>query len=161
MANEKVILIETGEISAPDLTQRAPRSPRCRLGGYVILPRMLDKGRATVVGRNGEFNFNAPFDQHIINFLDFDPAALLEQLAAGKGDGQILAWLEANAKHQPAPWEIAEWSEYMIRRTPDSDAETLIFFFRRVGSFSKTREDIKTWMDLIELDDFVTFGGIP
>ena len=55
MANEKVILIETGEISAPDLTQRPPRSPRCRLGGYVILPRMLDKGRATVVGRNGEY----------------------------------------------------------------------------------------------------------
>jgi hypothetical protein len=49
----------------------------------------------------------------------------------------------------------------MIRRAPDSDAETLIIFFRRVGSFSKTREDIRTWMDLIDLDDFVTFGGKP
>jgi hypothetical protein len=49
----------------------------------------------------------------------------------------------------------------MIRRTPDSDPETLMFFFRRVGSFSKTREDIKTWMDLIDLDDLVTFGGKP
>ena len=49
----------------------------------------------------------------------------------------------------------------MLDRTPDSDEETLILFFRSVGSFSKTRADIKTWMDLIDLDDHVTFGGKP
>ena len=152
---------ESPTISAPDLTQRPPRSPGCRLGGYVILPRMLDKGRATLAGKNGEFNYDAPFDQHIINFLGFEPAALREQLAIGQGDGEILEWLKANARHQPTPWEIAHWSDYMVRRTPDSDAETLIFFFRRVGSLSQTREDIKTWMDLIDLDDLVTFGGKP
>ena len=37
-------------IQTVDLTQRPPRSPRVRLGGYVILPRMLDKGRATING---------------------------------------------------------------------------------------------------------------
>ena len=146
-------------ISAPDLRQRPPRSPRCHLGGYVTLPRMLDKGRATIMGSNGEFNYNAPFDQHIIDFLGFDPAAMLKQLATGKGDGEILGWIEANSKHRRLPWEIGQWSEYMLRRTPDSDEETLLFFFRRVRSFSKTREDIKTWMDLIDLDDYVTFGG--
>jgi hypothetical protein len=152
---------EPSPISAPDLTQRPPRSPRCRLGGLVVLPRMLDKGRATLAGTNGAFNYNASFDQHIINFLGFDSAALLAELAAGKGDGEILEWLKANAHYQPNPWEIEQWSEYMIRRTPDSDAETLYFFYRRVRSFSKTREDIKTWMDLIDLDDLVTFGGKP
>lgn len=149
------------KISAPDLTQRPPRSPRCRLGGYVILPRLLDKGRATVAGQNGEFVYDAPIDQHLINFLEFEPAGLLEQLATGKGDGEILAWLEIHAKRKPAPWEIEQWSDYMLRRTPESDAETLVFFFRRLGSFTKTREDIKTWMDLIDLDDLVTFGGKP
>jgi hypothetical protein len=29
-----------------DLTQRPPRSMRQRLGGFVLLPRILDKGRA-------------------------------------------------------------------------------------------------------------------
>ena len=47
----------------------------------------------------------------------------------------------------------------MLRRTPDGDSETLFFFFR-VSSF-ETREDIKTWMDLIDRDDLVTFGGKP
>ena len=36
---------QTADTSTPDLRQRPPRSPRVRLGGYVILPRMLDKGR--------------------------------------------------------------------------------------------------------------------
>ena len=148
-------------ISAPDLTQRPPRSPRCRLGGFVILPRMLDKGRATIVGQNGEFKYNASFDQHIINFLQFNPEAMLNELATGKGDREILDGLKTNAQFNPSPWEIEQWSEYMIRRTPDSDPDTLMFFFRRVRMFSRTREDIKTWMDLIELDDFVTFGGKP
>ncbi len=78
---------------APTLTQRPPRSPRCRLGGYVLLPRMLDKGRAAIAGQNGEYHYNCPLDQHFVNFTGIDPAAMLEQLKAGKGDGEILAWV--------------------------------------------------------------------
>ena len=149
----------SNNISAPDLTKRPPRSPRCRLGGYAILPRLLDKGRADIAGLNGEFNYNAPLDQHIINFLGLDVAALREQLAAGKGDGEILEWINANAKHKRAPWEIEQWSEFHEHRGPDSDAETLAFFADYVGKFSKTREDIKTYFDVVDLDDHVTFGG--
>jgi hypothetical protein len=152
-------MASSSKIFAPNLTQRPPRSPRCRLGGYVTLPRILDKGRATIAGKNGEFNYDAPFDQHLINFLGLDAASLREQLATGKGDGAILEWINANAKHQRAPWEIEQWSEYMLRRGPDSDTETLEFFRKRVGLFSKTREDIKTWIDLLDLDDYVSFGG--
>ncbi len=150
---------ETSNFSAPDLTKRPPRSPRCRLGGYVTLPRLLDKGRATIAGTNGEFKYDASFDQHLISFLGFAPAALREELATGKGDGHILEWINAHATKQREPWEIEQWSDYMLRRGPDSDEETLFFFSRRVRLFSKTREDIKTWMDLLDLDDFVTFGG--
>ena len=149
----------SNNISAPDLTKRPPRSPRCRLGGYAILPRLLDKGRADIAGLNGEFNYNAPLDQHIINFLGLDVVALREQLAAGQGDGEILEWINANAKHKRAPWEIEQWSEFHEHRGPDSDAETLAFFADYVGKFSKTREDIKTYFDVVDLDDYVTFGG--
>jgi hypothetical protein len=149
----------TNKLTAPDLTQRPPRSARCRLGGYVLLPRMLDKGRATLAHTNGEYNYNCPLDQHIVNFLRFDAEALREQLASGKGDGEILEWLTAHAKNKRTPWEIEQWSEYQQRRGPDSDAETLAMFAEKVGSFSQTREDIKTWGDLLDLDDYVTFGG--
>jgi len=39
--------------------------------------------------------------------------------------------------------------------------ETLEFFAKRVSEFNKTREDVKTWFDLLDLDDHVTFGGKP
>jgi Domain of unknown function (DUF5069) len=146
-------------IAAPDLTQRPPRSTRCQLGGYVYLPRMLDKGRATITGKNGEYKYNSGIDQHLVRFLGFDPDALLKELEAGKGDGEILEWLNANAVHRRAPWEIEQWVTYHLRRGPDSDAETMEFFAERVGKLSKTREDIKTWMDYLDTDDFVTFGG--
>src|SRR4051812_23610151 len=112
---------DTSRISAPDLTKRPPRSPRCRLGGYVILPRLLDKGRATVAGSNGEFNYDAPLDQHLKNFLGLDLVALREQLAAGKGDGELLEWINANAKLKRSPWEIEQWSDFMDRRGPSGD----------------------------------------
>jgi len=146
-------------LSAPDLTKRPPRSPRCRLGGYAILPRLLDKGRATIAGTNGEFTYDAPLDQHLKSFLGLDFAALKEQLATGKGDGEIIEWINANAKPQRSAWEIEQWSEFMEHRGPDGDIETLQLFTEYVGKFSSTREDIKTWFDLVDLDDHVTFGG--
>jgi hypothetical protein len=143
----------------PDLTKRPPRSPRIRLGGYMLLPRMLDKGRAEIAGKGGEYRYSCPLDQRILSFLGLDSEALREQLAAGKGDGEILEWIDANAKHQHSPWEIEQWSDFMQRRGPDSDAESLQVFAEMVGKLSKTREDIKTWADLLDLDDHVTFGG--
>ncbi|MDB6173669.1 MAG: hypothetical protein JWL59_2980 [Chthoniobacteraceae bacterium] len=147
------------DISAPNLTQRPPRSPRSRIGNYVLLPRMLDKGRAEIAGLNGEYHYNCPLDQHILNFLGIDPEALRDQLSQGKGDGEILEWINANATHKHTPWEIDQWSEFQARRGPDSDAETLGYFAEAVGKFSKTREDIHSWADLLDLDDYVTFGG--
>ena len=149
------------EISAPDLTKRPPRSPRCRLGGCVTLPRLLDKGRATIAGTNGEFIYDAPVDQHLKEFLELDFAALREQLAAGRGDGEILEWINANAKHKRSAWEIDQWSTFMDRRGPSGDVETLQFFAEYVGKFANDREDVKTWFDLVDLDDHVTFGGKP
>ena len=151
----------TTKIFAPDLTQRPPRSPRARLGGFVLLPRMLDKGRATLAGKNGEYHFNCPLDQHIINFTGIDPKKLLAELETGKGDSEILEWVVANSKHKRTAWEIQQWSDYHDRRGPDSDAETLAYFAEAVGKFSKTREDIRTWADLLDLDDYCTFGGKP
>jgi hypothetical protein len=129
------------------------------LGNYVILARMLDKGRATLAKKNGEYKYNSGTDQHLVRFLGFDPDALLKQLAAGKGDGEILEWVQSHSKTPRTTWEIEAWSAFFEKRGPDNDAETLELFAGYVGKFSKTREDIKTWFEAIELDDYVSFGG--
>ena len=47
----------------------------------------------------------------------------------------------------------------MEKRGSDSDAETLALFAGYLGPLSKTREDVKTWFEAIELDDYASFGG--
>src|SRR4051794_13398972 len=144
--------------NAPDLTKQAPRSPRVRLGGYVILPRMLDKGRATLNGKNGEYSYACPLDQRFLEFTGVDPEALKKELAAGKGDGEILAWIGKNAKNQHSDAEIAFWSELGERRVP-SDTESRGYFNNLHEKSASHREDIGTWFDLLDVDDYVSFGG--
>jgi len=143
-----------------DLTQRPPRSPRVRLGGYVLLPRILDKGRAALNNKLGLYVYAGQgMDRHFFNFVGLDHEALKQELAKGGGDWDVLAWIQANAKHPRQPWEIAAWSEYHLKRTPDSDAETLTDFAAEVKQFHPMREDINTWFDLLDLDDYCSFGG--
>jgi hypothetical protein len=145
-------------INGPDLTQRAPRSPRVRLGGYVILPRMLDKGRATLNGKNGEFHFNCPLDQQFLNFAGIEAEGVKQQLAAGKGDGEILQWIQENAKNTHNPVEIHAWSAYQDHRVP-TDLESRQFFNDYHAKAAPHREDVASWFDILDIDDFVTYGG--
>ncbi|HNQ74815.1 MAG TPA: DUF5069 domain-containing protein [Verrucomicrobiota bacterium] len=145
--------------TAPDLTQHPPRSPRVRLGGYALLPRMLDKCRATLAGKNGEYRYNCPLDQEILDFLGIDPGALQQEVATGKGDGELLAWIQAHAKHQRAAWEIAQWSAFQDTRGPEGDPEILGWFAETIGKLCPTRTDVRSYAELLDLDDYVSFGG--
>ena len=144
--------------NAPDLTQRPPRSPRVRLGGFVILPRILDKGRAAIAGKKGEYNYACPMDCRLLDLLGVKADALKKQLAAGKGDTEILQWIQKNAKRKVTEPEIAAWSAYQEQRAP-ADMESREFFHGVQGKIAPKREDIATWFDLLDLDDHVTFGG--
>ena len=97
-------------LNTPDLTTFPPRSARVRLGGYVILPRLLDKGRAAIQGKNGEYHYNCPLDQRFLSYVGIDATTLKEQLASGKGDWEILDWINTNAKSKRDDVEIANWS---------------------------------------------------
>lgn len=145
-------------IKATDLTQRPPRSPRVRLGGYVILPRILDKGRASLTGKIGEYKYACPLDQRFLSFAGINPEALKKQLAAGKSDSAILQWILKNAKTQHTEPEILAWSLYQENRTP-SDTESREYFQELHHKVASHREDILTWFDLLDLDDYVSFGG--
>jgi hypothetical protein len=146
--------------NAPDLTQRPPRSAKVRLGDYVILPRMLDKGRATIAGKNGEYHYACPLDQRFLGYVGIDAEALKKELEAGKGDGEILEWIEKNAKHPRNAAEINAWSHYSELRVP-SDNESREYFNETLGKIAPKREDIGTWFEMLDVDDFATFGGKP
>jgi hypothetical protein len=131
---------------------------RARLGGFVILPRMLDKGRAEIAGLNGEYHYNCPLDAHFLSFVGVDPVALRLQLEAGRGDGEILEWIKANSKHARSEVEILAWSAYHEGRGPAS-VEQREYFQELQRKIGPHRGDVSSWADLLDLDDHVSFGG--
>jgi len=143
-------------LHTPDLTNQPPRSPRVRLGGYVILPRMLDKGRATLAGQNGEYNYACPLDQRFLEYAGIDPRALKKELK--KSDTEVLEWINKHAKHKRSAPEILAWSAWQEQRSPDNP-DSREYFNGLHKSAAPRRTDIVTWFDLLDLDDYVSFGG--
>jgi hypothetical protein len=139
-----------------DLTQRPPRSPRLRLGHYVILPRMLDKGRAEIAGKSGEYHFACPLDQRFLEFTGLKPEPIRELLQQGKSDTEVLTWIREHAAKSEV--EIRAWSDYQDQRAP-SDVESREWYNEQVKKYAPERDDLVTWFDLLDLDDYVSFGG--
>lgn len=145
-------------ISPTDLTQRPPRSARVRLGGYVILPRMLDKCRAKLAGTAGEYDYGCSLDRRFLDFAGVDAEALKAEVAKGLGDGELLVWIRKNSRNARTDSEIAEWTRYQENRVPENlgSREKFSAYHRASGAH---REDIGTWFDVLDLDDFASFGG--
>jgi hypothetical protein len=147
--------------ASPNLTQHPPRSPRVRLGGYVILPRMLDKCRATIVGKNGEYHYACPTDQRFLQFSGVNPEALKAEVAKGASDSEILAWIQTNATIKRTESEIAQWSALQPLWSPSNNESRQYFNGLVAGAKADKREDVVGWFDLLDVDDYVTFGGKP
>lgn len=146
------------QLTALDLTQRPPRSPRVRLGGYAMLPRILDKARASLVGKAGDYKFGNPMDQHFFAFTDIAPDALLDQVKTGASDWDILLWVNFRANPNRFPHEIRSWSAW-LETMPIGDAEDIEWFGAQVKRLNPARTDLHTVMDYLDADDHVSFGG--
>jgi len=145
-------------MSALDLTQRPPRSPRVRLGGYAMLARVLDKARASLVGKAGDYKYGNPMDQHFFAFAGITQGALLEQVKTGAGDWALLLWVNANALPKRAPHEIRAWSAW-LETMPVGEAEDLEWVAAQAKRINPARTDLQTIMDYLDADDHVSYGG--
>ncbi|AHF93770.1 hypothetical protein OpiT1DRAFT_05462 [Opitutaceae bacterium TAV1] len=144
--------------SAPDLTVHPPRSPRLRLGGFVHLPRLLDKSRAFAAGKQGEYIYPCPLDKRLFAFTGIDPDAFLEAVKTGRNDTEMLAWVTANTRPARAPHEILAWSAWLENLAP-GDADRHGQFADAIRTLAPGRDDIRTTFDRLDLDDYTSFGG--
>ena len=142
--------------SAPDLTQHPPRSPRVRLGGYAHLARLLDKARATAANKAGAYKYNCPMDRHFFDFTGLDHEALLAEVKKGKSDTEMLAWVRAATKRTPA--EVCAWSIWLEQHGPGG-AGGHEWIAESIKAGAGERDDIRSFADLLDLDDYVSFGG--
>jgi hypothetical protein len=117
---------------------------------------MLDKGRAELAGKAGEYHFACPLDQRFLSFTGLTAEDILNLLKQGKSDGEVLTWVREHTKQND--WEIFSWSEFHTRRGP-TDNESRQYFIEALQKFAPDRDDVATWFDLLDVDDFVSFGG--
>lgn len=142
----------------PDLSQHPPRSARVRLGGFVVLPRILDKARAHLAGKLGPFKWGNPLDQRLWLFTGIKPDDFLAAVQGGKNDSEMLEWVNANLQPKRQQWEIEAWSNWISNLSPGDATRHKIFAEDIVAHYPK-REDIRTIFDRLDADDYVTFGG--
>jgi hypothetical protein len=148
------------QAQATDLRQQAPRSPRQRLGGFVLLPRLLDKGRATLAATNGDYEYGCLLDQRFFDFVALEPEALKAQLAAGKSDAEVLQWILEHSGRELSPADIEAWSAQAERQAP-SEAELRQLLSEQRHGHAPEGAELPPWFELLERNDRVSFGGQP
>jgi hypothetical protein len=139
-----------------DLTTGAPRSPRIRIGDYAILARTLDKGRATLAKKEGEYHFDCPLDNVLFGFKGVTGEEIRTLLVEGKSDEEIVTWLNSHGTPKSAE-EITEWSNGFESFRPYQDPEKKEWFSgecARLGIDPAT----STVSDMLEADDKQSFA---
>lgn len=142
--------------STPDLTQHPPRSVRVRLGGYAHLARLLDKARAVIAGKGADYHYNCPLDQQLFAFTGISADAMLAEIKTGKTDAQILAWVDAQSKRQR--YEVIAWSAWLEQHGPGG-APGHEWAASVIKGNKSERDDIRSFADLLDFDDYHTYGG--
>lgn len=130
-----------------------PRSPYQKLGGYVHLPRLIDKAKLQHQGLLNGYNYKTTgFDKHLLAFLKLDGDAFEKAVNRLDHDEAILEWVCKNCA-QHSREAIEQWNQAMISRHPDTAVKKARFahFLKEAGGGS--RKDIKTYFDLIEFDE--------
>ena len=138
-----------------DLTRQPPRSPRKRLGGYALMARMIDKGRADLAGNVGEYHFACPLDQMLFDFKGVNADEIKKLLGSSATDEQVVTWFSSHGTTK-TPEEIKIWSEGVEGYRPYDDPEKKDWF---AGECAKIglKPETSTLVEYLEGDDVASF----
>jgi len=144
------------ETVARDLRKTPPRSPRQKLGGFVIAARMVDKARADLLGINGEYNFYpCGLGAYFWKFTGLDAAKFKEFVATGASDDEIDQWVRENATEKDAK-AIMKWNNEMIGlRLCDLSEGTQEYFETYIPQFCKPESKVKFFFDVYDVEEGV------
>jgi Domain of unknown function (DUF5069) len=138
-----------------DLTKQPPRSPRNRLGGYALMARMIDKGRADLQGKVGEYHYACPLDQMLFDFKAVKADEVKKLLDSGATDEQVVAWFSSHGTPKKTD-EIKTWSDGVEGYRPYDDPEKRDWF---TGECAKIglKAETSTLAEYLEADDAASF----
>jgi len=98
--------------TAPDLTRQAPRSPFEQLDGMMLAPRAIDKARAHLAGRLGEYVYcGCPVNQMLFETIGTTEDDFLEAVRTSPTDQDVATWIHERVRPDPA--KIADMNHHV------------------------------------------------
>ncbi len=142
-----------------DLTNEAPRSPKTRLGGYVILGRTLDKCRALLWGNIGEYHFDCPLDNMLFGWKGVKGDDFKAEVEKGASDEEMAKWMDAHGEKKSVE-EVTAWSEQMITTNPHENPEKREWFAEQVKphGLDPAKTTLFDWLDVDDKATYATAG---
>ena len=132
-----------------------PRSPREMMAGWIYLPRYIDKVRLHLAGRlhpDYQPNFGKGFDGMWLTAAGATHEQMIEVVQNSITDGEVCDWVRQNVEASPAA-KTAHREAMLNRPAPDDTAGQERVRQRKVESGLAGRDDVKTFVDLIDADE--------
>lgn len=139
-----------------DLTKEAPRSPKTKLGEYVILARTLDKCRAQLWGNIGEYHFDCPLDNMLFGPMGINADEFKAEVENGASDEEMVKWVDAH-RTMKSPEEVKAWSDGMMAANPYENPEKRDWFVEQVSVY-KLDPTKTTLFDWLDVDDKASYS---
>ena len=136
-----------------DLSKAPPRSPKLALDGLTMLPRTIDKVRATLPGGNPGVYRISGFSERMLDTIGVTEEQLRDAVANAKSDEDVAAWLRDHAD----TGKYEEFSQYISKRSIDDVTDKAAFMERY--PILKSRPDIYYLADMLEADDAEMFAA--
>jgi hypothetical protein len=132
-----------------------PRSPRETMDGWHYLPRYIDKIRLHLAGKlHSDYteNFGKGFDGMWLKLAGVTHEQMIEVVKKSVTDGQVCDWVRQNVKRSPAE-KAAHWQDMLSRPKADDAAANARLKMRKEQCGGAHRDDVKTFVDVIDLDE--------
>jgi hypothetical protein len=132
-----------------------PRSPHEVMAGWVYLPRFVDKIRLHLAGKlpaDYQANFTKGFDGFWLQSAGLTAEQFIAVVKSTITDGQVCDWVRVNVNRTLE--EKNAFREKLLNRGRAGDEEIHARFkMRKEQAGLSDRNDVQTFVDLIEVDE--------
>ena len=139
---------------AKDLRKACPRSPREKLGGYVIAARCVDKCRAFLLGINGEYNYwPCSLASQWFSFTGITPDQFKEVVATGASDEEVAEWIVSHSQVKNMD-DVLKWNNKLRdMRLSDMSLEAQQYLEEYIPKAVPKHRPVYVWFDVYDLEE--------
>lgn len=133
-----------------DLTTEFPRSPRDEIEGIMLLPRAVDKARAQLEGKLGEYKYyGCRLNTRVFNTLGVTDDEFLDAVRRSPDDSAVTEWIREYVR--PEHDKVEKLNQWVLHSEPaENEREEFCSELERIDPGN---EGVKTWAELIDLEE--------